>query len=124
MPLTLNQTLWLIIAVALVVAIAFLTALFSQLRRTARAAEETLNEVGKLVKDVKETDELVRKKIEDVSEVINTSKKAAKSFSEVGLSVSKILKPSTKYLSIIIPLLQIGWRQLKKKRKKEDKNVK
>ena len=116
MPLTLNQALWLIIAIALVVAISFLTALFAQLKRTARAAEETLHEIGELVRDIKETDEIVRKKIEDVSEVIDASKKAAKNFSQVGLSVSKLLKPSSKYLSIIIPLIQIGLRQLKKKK--------
>lgn len=123
MPLTLNQVLWLIIAIAVVIAIAFLTSFLAQLRRTAKAAELTLLEAKELIKDIKETDQIVKTKIKEAGEVINASKKAAKSLSEVGwFLTTKIIKPKSKYLAILLPLMHLGWRQLRKK--KEDNHGK
>lgn len=117
MPLTLGQVLWLIITMAAVVAIAFLASFLAQLRRTTKAAELTLLEVKDLVKDIKETDQIVKEKIKEAGEVINASKKAAKSLSEVGwFLTTKIIKPSSKYLAILLPLVQLGWRQFRKKK--------
>ena len=123
MSLTLNQFLFLVITIAVVVAVTFLALLIVQIRRTARAGEETLVEIKKLVRNLKETDQKINTKIDELSPMLEATKKTAVSISEIALFLTtRIFKPSSKYWPLLFPLLRLGWRQIKKR--KEDKNGK
>jgi type VI protein secretion system component VasK len=122
MPLTLNQFLWLVITIAVVVATTFLVILFRQLRRTAQEAEKTLIEFKMLVEEARETSRSVQVKLEDVGELVQATKKTAVSISEIAWFMTmKILRPGSKYWPFLFPLIRLGWRQAKKL--KEEKNV-
>lgn len=123
MPLTLNQFLLLVIALAVVVAVTFFITLSLQLRKTAREAEETLEEIKSLVKNLNETNQKVQAKIDSVGYILEATKKAAAGFSEVAwVMTAKFIKPSSKYWPFLFPFLRLGWRHLKKK--KEEKHGK
>jgi hypothetical protein len=122
MPLTLNQFLWLVITIAVVVAVTFLVSLLRQLRKTAQEAEKTMIEVKMLVGEARETSRSVQVKLEEVGELIHASKKTALNISEIAWFVTtKILRPRSKYWPFLFPLMRLGWRQAKKL--KEEKNV-
>jgi len=121
MPLTLNQFLFLVIAIAIVVAVTFLISLFIQLRKTAEEGERTLAEIRELVKNLSELDLLVKEKINDLSTVLDASKKAAVNLSEAALLLtSKVIKPSAQYWPLLFPLVRFAWRQWKKRKEKKD----
>ncbi len=125
MSLTLNQFLFLVITICIVVFVTFLVTLIVQLRKTAREGEETLIEIRDLVGNLKETGQKVNTKIDDLTPVLEATKKTAARISDVSWFLTmKVIKPSSKYWPILFPLLRLGWRQMKKKRKKEDKNGK
>jgi hypothetical protein len=122
MPLTLNQFLWLVITIAVVVAVTFLVNLLRQLRKTAQEAEKTMIEVKMLVAEARETSRIVQLKLEDVGELVQASKKTALNISEIAWFVTtKLLRPRSKYWPFLFPLMRLGWRQAKKF--KEEKNV-
>lgn len=123
MELTLDQFLLLVITIAVVVAVTFLITLFLQLRRTAKEGEETLGEIRSLVKSLAQVSQKAIEKIDDVEETLQTAKKTANQLSEITWFLSsKIIKPSSKYWPIILPVFRLGWRQWKKR--KENQNVK
>lgn len=125
MSLTLNQFLLLVITIAVVVAVTFLVTLFTQLRKTAKEGEETLRELRELVQNLKETNQKVNTKIDDLGEIVEVSKNTVISLSEIALFLTtKIIKPSSKYWPFLFPFFRIGWRQLRKKKRKENKNDK
>ncbi|MCP2520788.1 hypothetical protein NLD30_10160, partial [SCandidatus Aminicenantes bacterium Aminicenantia_JdfR_composite] len=69
-----------------------------------------------------ETERLIKSRIEEVDDLIKTSKKTLTNISEIAFFISKkLLKPSTRYVSAILPLINLGWK-LYKKRKKGGKN--
>jgi len=117
MPLTLSQFLLLIITIAVVVAVTFLVTFLVQMRRTAREGEKTLIEFRDLVRNLKVTDQKVKVQIDNFGEMIQSSKKTATHLSEASWFVTKkILKPSSKYWPILLPILRYGWRLLKKRK--------
>ncbi len=121
MSLTLNQFLFLVITIAVVAAVSFFISFILQLQRTVKTGEETLMRIKELVESLKETEKKVSARIDDVGKLVETTKKTAASISEIALFISaKILKPSSKYLALLLPLLRFGWRQIKKR--KEAKN--
>ena len=125
MSLTLNQFLFLVITIAVVVAITFLVTFIAQLRKTAKEGEKTLKEIRELVKNFKETDKKIREKMDDLSGTLEAAKKSAVGISEIiGYMTAKVIRPSSKYWPLLLPLLRFGWRQIKKKKKKEEKNGK
>jgi len=125
MSLTLNQFLLLVITIAAVVAVTFLVTLFVQLRKTAKQGEETLRELRSLVQNLKETNIKVNNKIDDLGEIVEASKNTVVSLSEIAFFLStKIIKPSSKYWPFLFPFIRLGWRHLRKKKQKEDKNGK
>jgi predicted PurR-regulated permease PerM len=125
MSLTLNQFLFLVITIVVVVAITFLVTLIAQLRKTAKEGEKALKEIGELAKDFKETDKKIREKMDDLSGTLDAAKKSAVGISEiVGYMTAKVIQPSSKYWPMLLPLLRFGWRQIKKKKRKEEKNGK
>jgi len=119
MLLTLNQTLFLVISIAFVVAIVFLVFFLVQLRRTAREGERTLVELRELAEGLKGIEQKVNARIDDVGEILESSKKTVAGLSEVTLFLTtKVVRPASKYWLILYPLIRLGWRQLKKRKEK------
>jgi hypothetical protein len=121
MSLTLNQFLFLVITIAMVVAVTYLVMLIIQLKKTAKEGERTLFEINALVKRLQDTSEKINGKMDDVDEIVKATKKTAIGFAEAStFIVTKIIRPSSRYLPFLFPLMRLGWRVLKKK--KEAKN--
>ncbi len=125
MSLTLNQFLFLVITIVIVVAGTFLVTLIMQLRKTAQEGEKTLKKLRELAENLKETDKIVKEKMDDLSETLKAAKKSATGIADiVGFLTTKIIRPSSKYWPMLFPILRFGWRQIKKKKRKEEKNGK
>lgn len=121
MSLTLNQFLFLVITVAVVVAVTYLVMLLIQLKKTAKEGERTLFELNALVKRLQDTSEKINVKMDDVDEIVTATKKTAIGFAEVSaFMVTRIIRPSSRYWLFLFPLMRLGLRVLKKK--KEAKN--
>jgi len=119
MLLTLNQTLFLVISIAFVVATVFLVLFLVQVRRTAREGERTLVELRELAEGLKGIEQKVNSRIDDVGEILETSKKTDAGLSSATLFLTtKIVRPASKYWPIIYLLARLGWRQLKKRKEK------
>lgn len=117
MTLTLNQVLGIILTVAAVVAVSFLTMFLIQLRRTAREAEKTLVKAQEAMDGLKVIEAKIDASLDSVGQVLTTSKKAMTGLSEITLFLaSKVVRPSAKYWPILFPLLGFGLRQLKKRK--------
>jgi len=122
MPLTLNQSLFLVLTLAGVVVAVYLVRLFAQLRRTAAEGEQALVAFRELAKSLNELDILVKQRVEDLGSTIEASKKAAIGLSEASfLLTTKFLGPSSKILPLALPVARFVMQHLKKK--KEKKNV-
>ncbi len=122
MSLTLNQFLFLVITICIVVSVAFLVALIVQLRKTAKEGEEALVEIRDLIENLKETDKKVNARIDDLSPVLEATKTTVSRISDIAwLLTAKVFKPSSKYWPYLFPMLRFGWRHMKKK---GGKNVK
>jgi len=121
MPLTLNQALFLIITIAIVIAVVYLVRLFSQLRKTAVEGEKALAEFRELAKSLNELDLLVKAKVENLGQTLEAAKKAAVNLSEASFLVSsKIVRPSSMYLPLVLPVVRFVWRHLKKRKEKKN----
>ena len=119
MTLTLNQVLGIILTVAAVVAVTFLSLFLNQLRRTAREGEKTLAKAREMIDGLKEIEAKVNASLDNVGEVLATTKKAALGLSEVMLFLStKVVRPSAKYWPLLFPLVRYGWQQMKKRKEK------
>jgi predicted PurR-regulated permease PerM len=122
MALTLNQFLFLVITICIVVAVAFLIALIVQLRKTAREGEDTLVEIRDLIENLRETDQKVKTKLDDLTPVIEATKTTAARISDIAwFLTTRVIKPSSKYWPYLFPLLRFGWRHIKKKGGKNGK---
>ena len=125
MSLTLNQFLLLVITIAAVIGVTLLATLFVQLRKTAKEGEETLRELRGLILNLKDTCWKINARIDDASDIVEASKRTAVSLAEIAFFMStKIIRPSSKYWPFIFPLIRLGWRQIKRKKQKEEKNGK
>ena len=123
MQLTLNQFIQLALTIAAVVLVTFLISFLVQLRRTAKRGEKTLAEISSLASDLRETNQKIQAKIDDADGMLDATKKTVMNLSEIaGFMTTKIVRPSSKYLPLLLPFLRVGWQSLKK-RKKEEKNV-
>jgi hypothetical protein len=122
MTLTLNQFLLLVLTMAAVVAVTYLALFLHQMRKTAREGSATLMEIRELVRNLNETNRKVNQDLDEVGEFLEASKKTAVHLSEAAFFVTtRIIKPGSKYMPFLFPLMRFGWRLLKKN-KKEDKN--
>ncbi|MFQ6107949.1 MAG: hypothetical protein ACE5L7_00155 [Candidatus Aminicenantales bacterium] len=120
MSLTLNQFLLLVLTLAAVVVVTMLAMLFFQLRKTAKEGELTLKELRDLLLSLKQTNRKINSRIDEVGEIVEASKKTAVSLSEIAFFLStKVVKPSSKYWPFLFPLIRLGWRQIRKKKRKE-----
>jgi hypothetical protein len=121
MTLTLNQFLFLVITIAVVVAVTYLVVLLIQLKKTALEGERTLLELNTLVKRLQDTSEKINIKMDDVDEIVTATKKTAMGLAEGStLMVTRIIRPASRYGPFLFPLMRLGFRLLKKK--KEAKN--
>ena len=121
MTLTFNQALFLILTVAAVVVAVYLVRLFVQLRRTAAEGEKALAEFAELARHLKELDLVVKEQVEELAKTIAASKKAAVNVAEASsLITSKFVRPSSRYLPLILPVAQFLWRQFGRKKKERD----
>lgn len=122
MLLTLNQTLLLVLTVAAVVVVVFLILFLIQIRRTAREGERTLAEVRELAVSLKEIERKVNARIDDVGELLESSKQTAAGLAQASLFLTtRVVSPASRYWPLLYPLLRIGWKQLKKMKKRKEK---
>jgi len=115
--------LFLVITIAVVVAVAFIVSFLIQLRKTTKEGGKTLIEINSLAKSLQKTSDKAGARIDDLEGVIKTTKQAALSLAEISLFLTaRVIRPTAKFWPLLFPLLRIG-RQLLKKRK-EEKNGK
>ncbi len=121
MLLTLNQVLFIILTVAAVVAVTFLALFLFQLRRTAREGEKTLAKAQELMNEFKIIEAKINTSLDDVGEVLGKSKKALAGISDIAFMLStRVIRPSAKYWPILFPLVRFGWRQMKKRKERNN----
>ena len=121
MILTLNQVLGIILTMAAVVAVTFLSLFLNQFRRTAREGQKTLAKAQEMMDGLKEIEAKVNASLDIVGEVLVTSKKAVTRLSEISFFLtSKVIRPSAKYWPFLFPLLRLGLQQIKKRKEKKD----
>lgn len=122
MTLTLNQVLGIILTVAGVVAVVFLSLFLNQLRRTAKEGEKTLVKAQETMEGLQVIEAKLNASLDNVGEVLTVSKRAVSGISEVALFLTtKVIRPTANYWPFIFPLVRFGLQQLKK-RKKEKKD--
>jgi len=121
MTLTLYQVLGIILTVAAVVAVSFLTMFLIQLRRTAREAEATLVKAQEAMDSLKVIEAKIDANLDSVGQILATSKKAMIGLSEITFFLtSKVVRPSARYWPFLFPLLGFGLRRLKKRKENKD----
>ena len=89
MTLTLNQFLFLVITLAIVVAVTYLVLFLKQLRNTAREGEKTLVEINSLVRSLQDTSEKINTRVDDVGGVLEASKKTAANLAEMAAMITE-----------------------------------
>src|SRR5512142_184665 len=123
MTLTLNQVLGIILTVAGVVAIVFLTLFLNQLRRTAKEGEKTLVKAQATMEGLQVIEAKLNANLDNVGQVLAASKKAVTGISEVTLYLtSNVIRPTAKYWPFVLPLVRLGLQQWKKRKEKEKKD--
>ncbi len=121
MTLTLNQVLGIILTVAGVVAIVFLTLFLNQLRRTAKEGEKTLIKAQSTMEGLQVIEAKLNANLDNVGQVLAASKKAVTGISEVTLYLtSNVIRPTAKYWPFVLPLIRLGLQQWKKRKEKKD----
>jgi flagellar basal body-associated protein FliL len=122
MPLTLNQFLFLIITLAVVVAVTAFVILALQLKKTAAGAEKTLAEYKELAKNLQLLDQTVKDKLDELGQTLQAARQVAGQVSGVTLWLSsKFVQPAAKLWPLLAPVARFVWRQWKKR--KEERNV-
>lgn len=123
MTLTLNQVLGIILTVAAVVAVVFLTLFLNQLRRTAKEGERTLVKAQATMEGLQVIEAKLNANLDNVGQVLAASKKAVTGISEVTLYLtSNVIRPTAKYWPFVLPLVRLGLQQWKKRKEKEKKD--
>ncbi len=121
MTLTLSQVLSIVLTVAAVVGVTFLSLFLLQLRRTAREGEKTLIKAQETMDGLQAIEAKINANLDNVGEVLATSKKAVSGLSEITFFLtSKIIRPSARYWPFLFPLVRFGLQQMKKRKEKKD----
>jgi hypothetical protein len=120
MMLTLNQVLWIILTVAAVVVLVFLTMFLNQLRRTAREAETTLVKARGAIDELQVIESKLNASLDGIGQVVAVSKKAVSGISEAtSFLQARVIRPSAKYWPLLlVPLLRLGLHAMKKRKEK------
>jgi hypothetical protein len=121
MSLTLNQVLLIILTVSAVVAVIFLVQFLIQLRKTAREGEKTLIKAQEAMDELKVIEAKINISLDNAGEVLATSKRVVAGISGVtSFLTSSVIRPTARFWPIIFPLLSLGLRKMKKKRRNKD----
>ena len=121
--LTLNDVLLLVLTIAAVVAVTVFVIFLHQLKKTAKEGENTLKEMQVLARNLNKISQKLDTKIEDVGEVVDATKQTVLNLAEAAFFLTtKIVRPASKFWPFLFPLIKLGWRQAKKKKKKENKD--
>ncbi len=121
MLLTFNQTLFLILTVAAVVIAVFLILFLLQLRRTAREAEKSLQELQVTLEKLKTIEDKVERHLDETGTIIQSAKKTVSGLSELSLFLTtRVVRPASKYWPVIFPLMRYGWQLIKKRKEKKN----
>jgi|WetSurMetagenome_2_1015567.scaffolds.fasta_scaffold162014_2 hypothetical protein len=121
MPLTLNQSLFLVLTLAAVITAVYLIRLFIQLRKTAAEGERALAAFRELAGSLQELDLLVKQRVEDAGATLEASKKAAAGLAEVSYFLTtKVLNPSSRVLPLALPVAKFVMRYMKKRKEKKN----
>lgn len=119
MPLTLNQFLWLVMTLVVVVVATYFVLFLHQLRKTAGEAEKALTELRHNLQEFNELQAILREKAESLGETIESSRKVASSLADIlSFLAIKVVRPANRYWPLIFPVLQFLWRQKKKRKEK------
>jgi hypothetical protein len=120
MPLTLNQFLFLVLTFAAVVVVVYLVRFLSQLRHAAEEGAKTMVEVRKLVENLNELDGMIKDRLVGLGEFVEASKRTAVNISEASfLLTTKILRPSSKYWPVVLPLASFFWKKFRKRKERK-----
>jgi uncharacterized protein YoxC len=121
MALTLNQVLFLILTIAVVIVAVFLVRFLIQMKRTADEGAKTLAELRRLAENLNELDQVVKAKVEDLGKLVEASKETAINLSEASVFITtKLLRPAANYWPLVYPLLTFFWKRLKRRKEKKD----
>ncbi|MGQ9471867.1 MAG: hypothetical protein ACUVR0_09285 [Candidatus Aminicenantales bacterium] len=119
MPLTLNQFLWLVITLTIVVVATWLIFFLRQLKATAEEGQKALAELRRALEEFHEVEVLIKEKVETMADTLESSRKVAASLAEIlGFLAARVARPASRYWPFIFPLLQFIWRQKKKKKER------
>ncbi len=119
MPLTLNQFLWLVITLTIVVVATWLVIFLRQLKSTAEEGQKALAELRRALEEFHEVEVLIKEKVETMADTLESSRKVAASLAEIlGFLATRVARPASRYWPVIFPLLQFLWRQKKKRKEK------
>ncbi|MCR4395290.1 MAG: hypothetical protein NUW07_00975 [Candidatus Saccharicenans sp.] len=122
MLLTFNQVLFLILTVAAAVLVVFLVLFLAQLRRTAREAEKSFQELQLTLHKLERIEDKLDRRLDEAGVIIDSTKKTISGLSELSLFMTtRLVRPASKYWPVLFPLLRFGWQLMKKR--KEKKNV-
>ncbi|MBC7361854.1 MAG: DUF948 domain-containing protein [Candidatus Aminicenantes bacterium] len=122
MLLTFNQVLFLILTVTAAVLAAFLVLFLIQLRKTAKEAEKSFQELQIILHKLERIEDKLDRRLDDAGVIIESTKQTVSSLAELSLFLmTKVVRPASKYWPVLFPLLRFGWQLMKKR--KEKKNV-
>ncbi len=122
MLLTFNQVLYLLLTVAAVIVAVVLTMLLLQLRRTAREAEKSFQELQVVLHRFEKIEEKLELRLDEAGEIVNSTRKAVSGLGELSLFLTtNVVRPASRFWPVLFPLLRFGWQLMKKR--KEKKNV-
>ena len=121
MLLTFNQTLFLILTVAAVVIAVFLVLFLIQLRRTAREAEKSFQELQVTLDKLKKIEDKLDHRLDETGKVIESAKKTVSGLSELSLFLTtRVVRPASRYWPVLFPLVRFGWQMIKKRKEKKN----
>jgi hypothetical protein len=122
MLLTFNQVLYLLLTVAAVVVAVVLALFLLQLKRTAREAEKSFQELQIVLNKFEQIEDKLDKRLEEAGEIVSSTKKAVSGLGELSLFLTtNVVRPASRFWPVLFPLLRFGWQLMKKR--KEKKNV-
>ena len=121
MLLTFNQTLFLILTVAAVVIAVFLVLFLIQLRRTAREAEKSFQELQVTLDKLKKIEDKLDHRLDETGKVIESAKKTVSGLSELSLFLTtRVVRPASRYWPVLFTLVRFGWQMIKKRKEKKN----
>lgn len=119
MLLTLEQVLFVVLTIAVVVAVVFLCVSLIQIKKTAREGERALVEFRALAADLKRLEQKAGRQLDELGSTLQAARRTANVMSgTVHHITSGAFGPAIRYWPLVFPLLRGVWRLLKKRKEK------